>query len=153
MIRWQTRLRSNRGFTLIELVVVMIIITILAGAVTLQVTNYTKNARRARAVQDIKTLETAIDLYEADSGYPPTAEQGLMALIRKPGTAPVPRNWNGPYLKNRTTVPKDPWGNEYIYVFPGRLIPTGYDLMSYGADGSPGGQDEYSADITNLDED
>ena len=152
-MRRQTRFRSNKGFTLIELVMVMVILSILAGALVVNVANRRRFAERTTAMQDIRTLELALDLYEADNGYPPTAEQGLMALVRKPSTAPVPRNWNGPYLKNKTTVPKDPWGNEYQYVYPGRLIPTGYDLISYGPDGIPGGGDDSSADITNLHED
>lgn len=152
MTRRQRKARGDSGFTLVELVVVMIIITILAGAVTLQVTNWTKRARRARAVQDIKTMETALDLYEADNGHPPTNEQGLAALITKPGSEPIPQNWSGPYLKNKRSVPKDPWGNEYVYYYPGQSNPDGYDLLSYGPDGRPGGTDESSWDITNLDE-
>jgi len=140
----------SRGFTLIELVVVMTIITILAGAVAIQVTNRIRHARRARAVQDIQTLETAVDLYTADNGYSPTTQQGLHALIRQPSSPPAPHNWNGPYLKNRTSVPKDPWQNEYVYRCPGQSNPDGYDLLSYGADGGPGGTDD-AADITNVD--
>ena len=152
MIAWNTRGRRSRGFTLIELVVVMTIIALLAGAVTLNVVNRVKYARRARAFTDIRMIETALDLYAADNGNPPTNEQGIEALIRKPSANPAPQNWNGPYLKNRTTVPKDPWRSEYVYQCPGQLNPEGWDLISYGADGRPGGEDD-NADLTNMEED
>lgn len=152
MTHGQVRPRRDRGFTLIELVVVMTIITILAGAITYAVTNRVRHARRARAVLDINRLKNAISLYTADNGQPPTTEQGISALLTRPASPPVPRNWNGPYLEDRKTVPKDPWGTEYVYLYPGHLNPDGYDLISYGADGKPGGSDEFSADITNLEE-
>jgi len=137
MRRCQGGLRREKGFTLLELMVVVTIIAILAGAVTLQIWNKVENARRARAVQDIKTLEDAVDLYAADNGAPPSQEQGLAALSEKPGSPPLPRNWDGPYLKKR--LPKDPWGQEYVYVCPGQLNPNSYDIISYGDDGQPGG--------------
>ncbi len=149
MRRWRPGVRRSSGFTLIELVVVMSIIVILAGAVSLQLRNQSRNARRARGLQDVKTLETAIDLYAADNGNPPTTQQGLAALLGKPGSPPVPTNWNGPYIKR---TPIDPWGNPYEYRFPGQLNPDGYDLVSYGEDGRPGGVDEFAEDITNADE-
>ncbi len=149
MRRWRARASRSSGFTLIELVVVMTIIAILAGAVTLEILNRTRIAKRARALQDVKTLETAIDLYALDNGSPPTTQQGLDALRRKPGTAPVPNNWNGPYVKK---APIDPWNTPYEYRFPGQLNPDGYDLISYGEDKKPGGADEFAEDITNADE-
>ncbi|MFB3880236.1 MAG: type II secretion system major pseudopilin GspG [Armatimonadota bacterium] len=140
------RTRGDRGFTLIELVVVMMIISILAGAVALKIVNNTRIAYRTRAIQDIKTLETAVDLYEAHNGMPPTTQQGLQALRVKPSTPPVPKNWNGPYIKKS---PIDPWGQPYIYRYPGQLNPDGYDIISYGQDEKPGGTGEFDADITN----
>ena len=134
---------------MIELVVVMTIISILAGAVALQILNRTKHAKRARALQDVSTLETAIDLYAADNGSPPTTQQGLQALRSRPNSPPVPTNWNGPYIKK---APIDPWNTEYIYRYPGDLNPDGYDVISYGEDGSPGGSNEFTEDITNADE-
>jgi len=147
--RQATFVRS-RGFTLVELVVVMMIITILAGAIAVQVTNRVKMAKRARVWQDIGSLSTAFDLYAADNGNPPTTEQGLAALRNKPSSSPVPTNWNGPYIDK--SVPLDPWRREYIYRFPGEENPDGYDLICYAADGQPGGDDEWDVDITNFDE-
>lgn len=149
MIRGHASFARQMGFTLMELIVVMMIITILAGAVTLQVVNRVQNARRARALQDIAVLESALDMYAADNGRPPSTEQGLAALVGKPSSAPLPRNWDGPYIKKG--IPVDPWGNEYIYQYPGQLNPGSYDLISYGADGRPGG-DDADADMTNSDE-
>jgi general secretion pathway protein G len=130
------------GFTLIELVVVMSIIAILAGAIALNITHRVNDARRARAVTDIKNLETAADLYIADNGDPPP---DLQALASKP--SPAPLNWNGPYLKKKLT--KDPWGHEYVYRYPGQLNPDSYDIICYGKDGKPGGQG-VDEDITNA---
>jgi general secretion pathway protein G len=137
------------GFTLIELVLVVTIIAILAGAVTVEAGKRIKLARRARALEDIRVLEIALDSYAADNGNPPTSQQGLASLRQKPTSAPVPRNWNGPYIKKG--VPKDSWGNDYVYHFPGQENPEGYDLICYGADGQPGGEDD-DADITNFEE-
>jgi general secretion pathway protein G len=149
MRRWRARRRRDEGFTLIELVVVMMIIGILAGAVALNIRNRTRDAKRARAVQDIKTMETALDLYAADNGTPPTTQQGLQALKVRPSTPPAPSNWNGPYVKKALI---DPWGAAYIYRYPGQINASGYDIISYGEDKQPGGADEYTADITNAEE-
>jgi general secretion pathway protein G len=132
------------GFTLIELVVVMSIIVILAGAIALNISHRVDDAKRARALQDVHTLDTAAELYRADNGEPPP---NLDALRTKP--SPAPPNWNGPYLKKALT--KDPWGMDYIYRYPGQLNPDGYDIISYGKDKQPGGQDA-DADITNAGE-
>jgi len=150
MTGWKARAQRSRGFTLVELVVVMTIIAILAGALTIQVANRIKHAKRARTLLDIATLETALDLYTADNGNSPTTQQGLEALIAKPSSPPVPRNWNGPYLKNRKAVPRDGWNTEFIYRCPGQMSPHGYDIISYGEDKQPGGTDEFTQDITNL---
>jgi len=151
MRRWSGRVTSRSGFTLVELVLVVTIIAILAGAVVLQASNSAKHARRVRALQDIKTLESAVDIYAIHNGVPPTTEQGLVALYEKPTSAPVPMNWNGPYVKSKIT--KDPWNNDYVYRYPAQENPDpkGYDLICLGADGQPGGDDD-NADLANFDE-
>lgn len=137
------RAARSRGFTLVELVVVMIIIAILAGAAVIQVRNKTETARRVRALSDLKTFETALDQYAAENGEPPTTQQGLQALRTRPNTPPLPRNWNGPYVKS---VPKDPWQSEYVYRYDGGDQEE-YELLSYGRDGQPGGANEWDADV------
>lgn len=134
------------GFTLIELLVVMVILAVLAAAVIPRVVGRAEDAKRARAVADIESLGTALDMYHTDNGDYPTTEQGLAALRQAPTSDPVPKAWNGPYLKK--DLPRDPWGNEYIYRCPGEHNPDSYDLMSYGADGQPGGTGK-NADIGN----
>jgi general secretion pathway protein G len=113
----------------------MIILAILAAVVVPRVVGRTEDARRARAVSDIESLGTALDLYKADTGDYPATEQGLEALRQNPGDT---KNWNGPYLKK--ALGADPWGNEYIYSAPGEHNPDSYDLYSLGADGQPGGE-------------
>ncbi len=107
------------------------------------------SARRAQAEADIRVLAVAIDLYAADNGAPPTTMQGLEALQAQPTTPPVPRNWNGPYVETQG-IPRDPWGNPYHYACPGELNQDGYDIISYGADGRPGGVGLWDADISNA---
>ncbi len=143
MRNWNRRAARNRGFTLVELVVVMIIIAILAGAAVMKIGNNTEKARRVRALQDLKVFETQLDNYAAENGDPPTTQQGLQALLTKPSTPPIPRNWSGPYLKS---VPKDPWGNDYVYRYDGDS--GEYELLSYGKDGQPGGSNQWTADVT-----
>jgi general secretion pathway protein G len=140
------RRRSRPGFTLVEVLVVMIILAILAAVVVPRVVGRTEDARRARAVADIEGIGTALDLYKADNGDYPGTEVGLQALRQQPGDA---KNWNGPYLKK--PLGSDPWGNEYIYISPGEQNPDSYDLASMGADGQPGG-DGKDADVTNWEE-
>jgi general secretion pathway protein G len=140
---------SNGGFTLIELLVVMVILAVLAAAVIPRVVGRTEDAKRARAVADIESVGTALDMYHADNGSYPTTEQGLTALRQAPTSDPVPKAWNGPYLKK--ALPMDPWGNDYVYTSPGEHNPDSYDLISHGADGQPGGTGR-DADIGNWDE-
>jgi general secretion pathway protein G len=149
MRKWQPAQRRERGFTLMELVVVMSIIAILAGGVSIYVVGRVEHSRRIRAVSDIANFVTAVDLYTADNGSPPTTQQGLQALVSKPSSPPVPQNWNGPYIKKRRDL-LDPWGNDYEYRSPGTLDPDGYDIISYAKDGRPGGEDK-DEDITNVD--
>jgi general secretion pathway protein G len=133
----------TRGFTLIELVVVMTIIAILAGAAAVTVLDHIAKAKRARALADINAYDTAISLYAADNGEPPTQQQGLQALWQKPSAPPVPRNWTHHYVKKPIT--EDPWGNPYVYERASGS--DEYEIRSYGKDGQPGGAGD-NADIS-----
>ncbi len=125
----------NKGFTLIEILLVLAIIGILGAMIVPQFAGQGKKARVAAAKADIETnLPTALDMYELENGRYPTTEQGLKSLIEKPSSPPVSENWNGPYLKKKR-IPKDPWGKEYNYVSPGVHNTEEYDLFSYGSDG------------------
>ena len=103
-------------------------------------------AKQVKAQVDIQSLETALKLYKLDNGVYPTTDQGLEALVTKPDTGKTAKNWRtGGYLE-KGQVPKDPWGNEFIYISPGAH--SDFDITSYGADGEPGGE-EYNQDINN----
>jgi len=131
--------RDRRGFTLIELMVVMVVIAILATAVMLSLGQRTVEAKRTRALSDLHELDQALEMLKIHVGRYPATEEGLQALL----TAPAldnPDAWQGPYLSRRKTVPKDPWGHEYVYRCPGEEYPESFDLYSLGADGAPGGQ-------------
>ena len=138
--------RAEKGFTLIEIMVVIIIMGILASYVAVKLTGQTEEARRTQAVVQIEALETALELYKLDNGSYPSTEQGLQALVEAPTTGLLPRKWRkGGYLK-KGKVPKDPWKNDYIYISPG--LHGDYDLMSYGDDGEQGGEGK-DADVNN----
>lgn len=140
------RILNPKGFTMIELMVVIVILGILAAIIAPRLVGRTDEARITKARVDITNLETALKLYKLDNGVYPTTEQGLQALVEAPETGTAPRNWReGGYLeKNR--VPKDPWGNEFVYLSPG--VNGEFDLSSYGADGLAGGEG-INADINN----
>jgi general secretion pathway protein G len=126
------------GFTFIELMVVMVILGILATLIVPRIMDRPEQARRVQAKVQIESMETALKLYRLDNGYYPTTEQGLQALIEAPTVGQLPRAWReGGYLE-KGNVPKDPWGNEYVYLSPG--VHGDYDISSYGSDGEPGGE-------------
>ena len=130
--------RRETGFTLIEIMVVLTIIAIMTALIAPQIMGRVDDARIAAAKQDIRTLETALDFYQMDNFRYPTTDQGLEALVKKPDDPSV-KNWRvGGYLR-ATTVPKDPWNNEYKYLFPGSKGGA-YDLYTLGADGETGGE-------------
>lgn len=138
--------RRQRGFTLIEIMVVVVIIGILIGLVAPNVLGRVDKARVTAAQTDINTLEQALAMYRLDNHHYPSTDQGLEALVSKPGGAPEPRNWNPEgYLKK--SLPADPWGNPYQYMTPGSEGRP-YDIWSLGADGREGGEG-YDADIGN----
>lgn len=127
--------RKEPGFTLIELLIVMIILGLLAALVGPRMFGKTGKAKQKAAKSQISLLETAIDTYRLDVGKFPTTQQGLQALREQPSGED---KWDGPYLPKE--VPLDPWGNPYEYKAPGDH--SDYDIISYGADGNPGGEDE-----------
>ena len=136
----RARRRLAAGFTLIELMVVLVIIGVLAALIVPNVLDRADDARVTAGRTDIANISQALKLYRLDNQRYPTAEQGLQALIAKPATAPVPNNWR-PYLEK---LPNDPWGHPYQYLNPG--IKGEVDVMSFGADGQSGGEGK-DADI------
>lgn len=145
MMRWQLQRQQSvqfiRGFTLLELLVVMVIIGLLAAYVGPKYFSQVGKSEIKMAQAQIDALEKALHQYRLDVGSYPSSEQGLAALMTSPGNE---ARWQGPYLSK--TAPADPWGNPYVYKYPGEN--TEFDLFSLGRDGQPGGEGE-AADITN----
>ena len=130
----------HAGFTLIELLLVLVILGILAAIVVPKFSGRTEQARITAAESQIATFGTALDAFEVDVGRYPKGRNGLLDLVTAPRDA---QNWRGPYMKN--DIPKDPWGQEYVYECPGKNNPSSYDLYSIGPDGRAGSED----DVTN----
>ncbi len=140
------RFADRRGFTLIEIMVVMVILGILAGLIIPRIMGRPEEARRTKARIQIESIETALKLYKLDNGSYPTTEQGLQALVEPPSVGKLASAWReGGYLE-KGRVPKDPWDSEYVYLCPG--IHGDFDLVSYGADGETGGEGK-DMDINN----
>lgn len=137
----------QRGFTLIEIMVVVVIISVLIGLIAPNILGRVDEARVTAARADLATLGQALDLYRIDNGQYPTTEQGLQALITKPTSAPEPRNWNSAGYMKKKDLPRDPWENEYQYL---RYEDGSFDLMSFGADAREGGEGN-DADIFHKD--
>lgn len=134
--------RRQSGFTLIEIMVVVVILGILAAVVVPRIMDRPDDARITKARQDIRALQSALELYRLDNYNYPSTQQGLQALVRQPSGEPPARNWkSGGYVRS---LPSDPWGNPYQYLNPGQH--GDYDLFSFGADGRAGG-DGVNADI------
>ncbi len=130
------RLLKTGGFTLLELLIVMIIIGLLAALIGPKMIGRVGESRQTVAKQQIEGFSSALEMYKLDTAKYPTQEQGLEALISQPQGV---INWKGSYLKKKL-IPKDPWGNNYIYIYPGEH--GDYDIISHGADGKSGGDDE-----------
>jgi general secretion pathway protein G len=128
--------RQLFGFTLIEMLVVVAIMATLAAVIAPNLLRRADDAKIARVSTDLQGISSALDMYKLDNFTYPSADQGLMALVEKPNGSPEPKNWKG-YLKG-SGEPKDPWGNEYYYSYPGEH--GVYDVYSLGADGQPGGE-------------
>ena len=139
-IEYGRRIGDRSGFTLIEILVVIAVIAMLAALVAPNVFQHVGTAKDATARSQIELLGAALDGYRLDNGRYPTTDQGLDALQLQTTIQPLPTNWRGPYL--RKAVPVDPWGTPFIYLSPGEMNPRGYDLLSLGADGEPGGEGE-----------
>lgn len=136
-----TRISNPRkGFTLIELMVVVMILSALAAMIVPRFAGRTEESKRAAARADIEgNIASALDLFELDNGFYPTTEQGLAALCERPASPPLPRQWKGPYVKKKQF--HDPWGHAYLYRSPGAMG-SNYDLWSMGPDGMEGGDDD-----------
>ncbi len=149
LIRKTEKYKKNRkhqaGFTLVELLVVMVILVLLASLVAPRVIGYLGSSKVKTAKIQIESLSTSLELFKLDAGRYPTSQEGLTALVKRPTNISV---WNGPYLK-KNKVPNDPWGNSYVYKQPGEK--TEFDIISYGADGKSGGNDE-NGDISSGNE-
>ncbi|MBI3715707.1 MAG: type II secretion system major pseudopilin GspG [Betaproteobacteria bacterium] len=132
----------SKGFTLIEVMIVVVILAILAAIVVPKILDRPDQARTIAAKNDIAVLQTALKLYRLDNGFYPSTDQGLGALVVKPTTTPLPMNWkSGGYIER---MPNDPWGHPYQYLSPG--LKGEIDIFSFGADGLPGGEGN-NADI------
>ena len=144
----KSRMKKSRGFTLIEIMVVIVILAMLAAFVGPKLMGRTDDAKIQTTKTQLKGLETSLKLYKLDNGVYPSTEQGLIALVEKPAIGIIPKNYKqGGYLDSKS-VPKDAWGNDYVYVSPGER--GDYDLYSFGADGVKGGE-KNNADINSAD--
>jgi len=140
---YSSKLRDNRGFTLIEIMVVVVILGILAAIVVPRLLSRPDEAKVTKAKVDMKSIEESLGLFKLDNGFYPSTDQGLKALVEKPSTGRIPAKYSvDGYLKR---TPVDPWGTIYVYLSPG-LHDHNFDLISYGADGQPGGEG-FDADI------
>jgi general secretion pathway protein G len=140
------RLFTRGGFTLLEIIVVVFILSLLAAIVAPKIIGRTDEARVTEAKVQIRNFETALKLFKLDNGFYPSTEQGLDSLVEKPAAGRLPANYReGGYLEQKK-IPPDPWGNPYVYVSPG--VHGDFDILSFGADGREGG-DSKDADIGN----
>jgi len=140
----RSRYSSKGGFTLVELMLVLVILGILAGLVLPKFAGRSEQARVTAVVTQIATFNTALGAYEVDTGSYPRGQDGLRALVVQPADV---GGWRGPYLQS--DIPLDPWGHAYVYQYPGKINPSGYDIVSMGPDGQLGTADDiFNAGIT-----
>ena len=137
---------NNRGFTLIEIMVVIVILALLAALVGPKIIGRSDDAKIADAKVQIRNLETALKLYKLDNSIYPTTDQGLAALVTKPTSGVIPKNYKAEGYLESKKVPQDPWGNDFVFISPGAN--GDYDLCSFGADGVKGGEGK-GADLCN----
>lgn len=140
---------KHSGFTLIEIMVVVVIMGVLIGLIAPNILGRVDDARATAAQADINVLSQALDMYKLDNQHYPSTDQGLYALVEPPTGSPAPKRWNPDGYLKKSALPRDPWGNEYQYVSPGSR--NAYDLYSLGADGKEGGED-FDADVGNWEE-
>ncbi len=138
-LQFKSEIRARAGFTLVEMLLVLVILATLAAIVYPKIAGRGEQARQTAAHAQIASFSTALNAFEVDNGYFPKGKSGLQDLVTQPRDS---QNWHGPYLDS---IPLDPWLHEYIYECPGKYNPSGFDLMSMGLDGRAGGDD----DITN----
>ncbi len=144
--KYRPRRDGQAGFTLLELMVVIVILGLLAALVVPKLIGQSEKAKQTATHVQIRSLEQALQLFKLDNGFYPSTEQGLAALVRAPEVGRIPKNYRqGGYIDR---IPNDPWGNPYVYLSPGAH--GDYDISSYGADGMPGGDGE-NADINSWD--
>lgn len=150
MKKGKRHINGQGGFTLIELMVVIVILGLLAGLILPRFIGQSDTAKQQAARTQMALLESALKLYKLDNGSYPSTEQGLRALVEPPTVGNLPKNWRkGGYLE-KGKVPKDPWKNDFVYICPGTH--SDFDIISLGADGEPGGEDA-DMDINNWDVD
>jgi general secretion pathway protein G len=137
----RTKSQSRSGFTLLEILLVVIIIGMLVGVAVVKLGGKGAQAKEVTTRRQIDAYKTALGLYELDNGFFPSSEQGLQALVGQPASPPAPSNWKGPYL-DPPVIRKDQWGSDFIYKNPGVKIPNGYDLYSPGPDRTPDNEDD-----------
>jgi general secretion pathway protein G len=138
--------KSRRGFTLIEILVVVFILSLLVALVAPRIIGRTEDAKIVDAKIQMRNFETALKLFKLDIGFYPSTEQGLEALIEKPTVGRIPNNYKEEGYLEQRKIPLDPWGNPYVYISPG--LHGDVDIISFGADGKEGGESK-DADITN----
>jgi general secretion pathway protein G len=137
----KNRFASRGGFTLLEILLVVVIIGLLVGVAAVKLGSQSQKAKLVAAQRQIDAYKTALGVYELDNGFYPTTEQGLQSLVSQPSSTPAPMHWKGPYI-DPPVLRADPWGRPYGYRMPGQKIPSGFDLFSAGPDGVEGNEDD-----------